>query len=341
MNSCLPWYVTFWVSPCLSASLSLFLTLVSSHTQSRSSWYFQMTVMKDEDVQKKGVVFVLYNYCRHREEVDFQREIHQLRAAMPYKTDAAHYCYNNASLRPFVAGIRLFIDPYARFRLRPHYGTPKKIDFELQTFGIPTEYSPMQEDGSWSLEWHEEWLAMQKAREKKEETEMAEATKSNVIIVPRRFDVLFGRGKIAKTHTGNLRALHLCEMNYPRYESGITGKYGKTEVAEQIVRIIHESGGRFLKPENGGWVEVDDDAAREKISHFFRHMRFKVKNLVEGKDDTAEAASPSSTRPAETTETRESSGERAKFTTSSPQTMSKKILPSKRVTPCSSPLLTV
>ena len=89
---------------------------------------------------------------------------------------------------------------------------------------------------------------------------------------------LFGRGKIAKTHTGNLRALHLCEMNYARYESALSGKYGKTEVAEMIVRIIHESGGRFLTPESNGWVEVDDDAAREKISHFFRHMRFKGKN---------------------------------------------------------------
>ena len=95
-----------------------------------------MTVMKDEDIQKKGVVFVMYNYCRHREEVDFQREIHKLRAAMPYRTDAAHYCYDDASLRPFVAGIRLFIDPFARFRLRPHYGTPEQIEFELQTFGI-------------------------------------------------------------------------------------------------------------------------------------------------------------------------------------------------------------
>ena len=307
-----------------------------------------MTVMKDEDIQKKGVVFVMYNYCRHREEVDFQREIHQLRAAMPYRTDAAHYCYNDASLRPFVAGIRLFIDPFARFRLRPHYGTPEKIEFELQTFGIPTEYSPMQKDGSWCLAWHEEWLAMQKAREQKEALEMEEAAKQNAIIVPRRFDVLFGRGKIAKTHTGNLRALHLCEMNYPRYESAITGKYGKTEVAEQIVRIIHESGGRFLKPENGGWVEVDNDAAREKISHFFRHMRFKVKNSVEGsKDDTPQEEAES----CPDTDENKVGSSHAKTkrdairvekdeVVSSSSTLGKKLCTAKQVTPCASPLLT-
>lgn len=281
-----------------------------------------MTTMQDEDAQKMGVVYVMYNYVKHQEEVEFQREIHQLRCAMPQRTFAAHYCYDDITLRPFVAGIRLFIDPYSRFRLRPHCGTMDDIDFELQTFGIPTEYSPMRKDGSWSTEWHLEWLNLHRIREQKEiqETEGNGTTSTTTIIVPRRFDVLFGRGKIAKTHTGNLRALHLCEMNYPRYESAITGKYGKTEVAEQIVRIIHESGGRFLKPdENGGWVEVDDADAREKIAHFFRHMRFRVKKI--SSSDTASV----------TTESLD------ELTTESPTLAAKRLGGSKRVTPSPSP----
>ncbi len=281
-----------------------------------------MTSMQDEEAQKMGVVYVMYNYVKHQEEVEFQREIHQLRCALPQRTYAAHYCYDDITLRPFVVGIRLFIDPYSRFRLRPHFGTMEEINFELQTFGIPTEYSPMKKDGNWSIDWHLEWLRLHRDREIKEmeEGDGSEIHTKRTIIVPRRFDVLFGRGKIAKTHTGNLRALHLCEMNYPRYESSTTGKYGKTEVAEQIVRIIHESGGRFLKPEtNGGWVEVEDDDAREKIAHFFRHMRFLVKKNS--------MTDPSST-------SLESSDE---FVTESPTLAARKVGGAKRVTPSPSP----
>jgi hypothetical protein len=306
-----------------------------------------MTMMQDVEAQKLGVVYVMYNYCRYKEEIDFQREIHQLRAALPQRTHAAHYCYNDSTLRPFVAGIRLFIDPYSRFRLRPHLGTEEEIDFELQTFGIPTHASPIQKDGTFSVDWHREWLTMHRAKEAKDSEKMEgdETDSKESITVPRRFDVvsgvkflmwrhekhipnqhsscdtqLFGRGKIAKTHTGNLRALHLCEMNCPRYESAITGKYGKTEVAEQIVSIIHESGGRFLKPESGGWVEVDDEAAREKISHFFRHMRHKVKNIAASASELPESVDAQSSEEFSTTE-------------------SPKLRGAKRVTPCPSPSL--
>jgi hypothetical protein len=197
----------------------------------------------------------------------------------------------------------------------------EEIDFELQTFGIPTGCSPMKRDGTWSTEWHLEWLRLHRNREIAENEAMDTNTKP-VVIVPRRFDVLFGRGKIAKTHTGNLRALLLCEMNYPRYESAITGKYGKTEVAEQIVRIIHDSGGRFLKPdENSGWVEVNNEEAREKIAHFFRHMRFRMKKTGT-KMDNDSCSSPENSQ---------------EFTTESPTLVAKQLVGGKRVTPSPPP----
>lgn len=50
-------------------------------------------------------------------------------------------------------------------------------------------------------------------------------------------------------------------------------KFKKTEVAERIVSIIRQSGGRFVKWEEsqGGWVEeLDELIARKKIGHFLR-----------------------------------------------------------------------
>ena len=53
-------------------------------------------------------------------------------------------------------------------------------------------------------------------------------------------------------------------------------KHEKTEIAERIVSIIHESHGRFLKWDKDCWVEVEYSVAREKVSHFFRHLRSKT-----------------------------------------------------------------
>jgi hypothetical protein len=54
--------------------------------------------------------------------------------------------------------------------------------------------------------------------------------------------------------------------------------------------MIHESYGRFLKwEEDEGWVEVEHDVAREKISHFFRYMRSKVSSESKKKPQLQEA----------------------------------------------------
>jgi hypothetical protein len=92
-------------------------------------------------------------------------------------------------------------------------------------------------------------------------------------IAPRRFDVLFGKGKAFREHKGNVRANHLVAMDRAKYEQA--DKTEKTNIARRIVNIIHESHGRFLKFEEseGCWEEVDYGKAREKISHIFRNQK--------------------------------------------------------------------
>jgi hypothetical protein len=92
-------------------------------------------------------------------------------------------------------------------------------------------------------------------------------------ITPRPFDVLFGKGRALRDYTGNMRANVLVAMYRPKYEQA--DKHDKTDIAKRIVNIIHESQGRFLKFEvnEGCWVEVENDMAREKISHIFRNQR--------------------------------------------------------------------
>jgi hypothetical protein len=233
-------------------------------------WYVLTTTLQDdEETQKKGVIMLVDSTgIKSFWDLGFIKKMHKTREGIPKRVVGGHFCYGDASLRPFVAGVRLFLGKGDRARFRPHFGTHEDIKFELQTYGInPTDDHSIQENGSLSLAWHREWLHIRKAQE-------ASSSTSDGILIPRRFDVLLGKGKSVRDHTGNLRANHLVEMNWPKYEKA--GKYGKTDIAERVIAMIHESYGRFLKwEEDEGWVEVEHDVAREKISHFFRYMRTK------------------------------------------------------------------
>lgn len=237
--------------------------------------------------------------------------VYTIEKSMAGRVAALHHCYTQESLRPYVAGLQLFFAKEDRFRLRPFKGTLAEIEFHLQTFGVPTHVSPLQEDGSWNFEWLHESLHAQRLREKMEAEmeELAEdtATKESTtaltamitaaqiieepppdenIVIPRRFDVILGKSAQARVHTGNRRAIHLCQMHYETYERA--NKFKKTEVAEHIVSIIRQSGGRFVKWEKskGGWVEeLEELIARKKIGHFLRYMRSKATKAAQNNEE--------------------------------------------------------
>eukprot|EP00934_Nitzschia_sp_Nitz4_P005604 Nitzschia sp. Nitz4//scaffold44_size153857//42605//46236//NITZ4_002709-RA/size153857-augustus-gene-0.2-mRNA-1//1//CDS//3329552121//5594//frame0 len=237
----------------------------------RAMWYFFSVILREEDSQRIGVVGVLMNVGENArlEALPVVQGLNQMRRGAAKKFVAIHYCVDDVALKPQVTNLAINLDKESRRRFRLHLGTPEFLSFTLQTYGIPIKESPIKLDGSVSLEWHRQWV---QARQKVEGTEQGGSTEA--VIVPRRFDVLFGRGKHTREHTGNLRAAHLVEMFQTEYEQA--GKFEKTKIATRIVNMIHESYGRFLKWNRNVWEEVDDDAAREKISHFFRHLRSKV-----------------------------------------------------------------
>ena len=101
---------------------------------------------------------------------------------------------------------------------------------------------------------------------------------------PRRMDVLFGRGKGIQNRPGNARFRHIVEMHATKYDG--VSKAGKVIISKTIVDLIHESTGRFLKPDKkGGWVEVSDNEARRKVAHAFRARRQGTSIKKGGCDD--------------------------------------------------------
>mmetsp|Transcript_11886 Transcript_11886/g.25111 ORF Transcript_11886/g.25111 Transcript_11886/m.25111 type:complete len:269 (+) Transcript_11886:842-1648(+) len=234
-------------------------------------WYFSMATLRDDDTSKHGTVGVLYNFDDAQVDMSCFERLSQLEFCWPHRQLGAHICYNQKSLRPLVTGYRLFRQD--RFRIQTHFGSLEEVHLKLtSSFGIDMDRSPMRPDHSWSLDFHHEWL---RKLLREEESLKSTCTGSPVApIVPREMDVLFGKSIRARSAPGTRRALHLVEHHYEEY-TRTSSKYDKKACANGIIAQVHASGGRFLKSDREGWMEVDDITSRQKIAHWFRYMKTK------------------------------------------------------------------
>ena len=89
---------------------------------------------------------------------------------------------------------------------------------------------------------------------------------------PGAYDVIVNRGKHSYNHIGNRRYRLTIEMNTDRYSKAAT-KLDKSIVVNEIVDTFRSGsgGGGFVKKtQDGQWVEIGDQLAREKVGHALR-----------------------------------------------------------------------
>ena len=212
----------------------------------RVMWYQAMSMLRDEEFQKRGSVFLIMKFSSL--EVNLESFLYKLSLSrsLPNKHVAGHFCYNDPDLTPFIRGFPLMVSEHDRYRLRIHFGNRDELDSTLQTYGIPTEAIPLKKDGS--LEIEDYHASLDKLRDQEERVVAASATLAcstpshpshnspgeERIDNPGRFDVLFGKSLLAKEHTGTRRALHIVEMRYEEYERA-RGKFQKTDIAERVI----------------------------------------------------------------------------------------------------------
>ena len=149
------------------------------------------------------------------------------------------------------------------------------------TFGIPTKVLPVTDQGEVDWQHHYNWISSRKSIEainleaKEEQTTPSDETnKDDCLDIPRPFDVLMGKKKIAQLHTGNTRYQFLIDDYQERYDACET-RIEKTIIASAIVMKVKERGGRFLVQNKGetNWSEADDWVVREKVTNAFRGRR--------------------------------------------------------------------
>jgi hypothetical protein len=94
-------------------------------------------------------------------------------------------------------------------------------------------------------------------------------------------------------HVGNLRYQTLLDHYQATYEKA--KKYQKMKISHQILARVAQYGGRFLRQEGAGWIEVDPAVARDKIAHAFRTRRV-ANNNSGGVVDAKQAPLPDGTK---------------------------------------------
>jgi hypothetical protein len=226
---------------------------------------------------------------------------------LPVRLSSSHLCTDRTLTFMFVRSSMLVAGKYvrARFRLHegtsrsffglvarqhrfghshpltPHYvslplpGTHTEVQYSLMTFGIPIYMFPMTSDGELKLANHLKWIKKRQVKE----TLLTSFGFFDKVDMPKRNDILVGKGKPFQQHPGNVRLRHLVELRLADYT--VARKSEKTNLTKAIVQMIKDSSVRFLKRDlDGWWEEVSDEDAREKVSKTFGSTRVSsVKTL--------------------------------------------------------------
>jgi len=198
-------------------------------------FYFYMALLRDKEVAENGMIWISYPHNSRDYDLETFKVIHEMGNVLPLRGAGGHTCAcadSDSEVRGMVAGMKL-LSRNNRYRMRAHFGSIDENHFKLLTYGIPANDSPMKSDGTWSTDFHVQWI--ENLRLQEEESRQKLSSPTELIVVPRKYDVLCGKSQRAKTSFGTQRALHLVDMHRDVYES--KNKNEKTAVATEILSV--------------------------------------------------------------------------------------------------------
>lgn len=287
--------------------------------------YFAQCLSEDRG---GGTVFVSflhhipYNLYNTKEYQNLQKMIETI----PPKFSAVHLCFPEGPLYEIAkAAMMLLIGKENRQRLRLHVGSYQECKYALRSFGIPVDRLPVDLDfkpkyatknKQFDLKYHSKWLSIREAKETamfaaigrdsrgkvvasgrhgvvgsyEGVMEAAREIRSKFVECPRHEDCLFGKGRPAMYHPGNIAMRRLLDERIRRFEA--MPSLQKSVVVWEVVNCIKQGAGRFLKEDNGHagvYVITDDETAFRKIAIAFRDL--KKRRLKEGPKEAGEKSS--------------------------------------------------
>jgi hypothetical protein len=146
------------------------------------------------------------------------------------------------------------------------------MSYSLLTFGI--ECDCLRDENKVEIAVEEirrtQHLQRRMEIEKREEEErLIVEARTGVILHPAPNDVLLGRGRPNQEFSGNRRFVDLVESQMERFRK-CSQQWEKTCVIITVVKMVQDTGGRFLSRRTDGWEVVNDAVARKKAGGTFR-----------------------------------------------------------------------
>jgi hypothetical protein len=231
------------------------------------------SIAEDEESQKRGLVRVMYTLDSKLKSSETNRKCWwaagSSAAALPIRVSSFHHCYEYC-VGPMMKIFSVVGSSFTRARMRTHQGSHSECQYKLMTFGIPVKEFPVTTQGQLKTGKHKGWV---ERRKQKQNYLKANDVQAGAVDLPLKYDVLLGKGMPCQEHAGNKHLHELVATCYEEYDNA--RRDIKTEIAEKLVALVHESSGRFLKRDeaSGMWVEVPLREAREKVCHGFRRKR--------------------------------------------------------------------
>lgn len=265
----------------------------STTIQVRFKFFIISTLSNNDEILRKGVIIICHGIGQ--EQLPRAEEILLLVENFPAvigRVNAIHICYDSKIFDAFFKLGNWSLESRDLCRLQSHFGTQMECTYSMMTFGIPQDAMPVDYFGNIDLLPHHHWLENleRDALARVQTVPSARLFSSTPTLInttflpladdlrPQPHDIILGRGRQGLNSAGNLKLKSLVKEYQKVYEK--SGRFEKGAIVNRVYKNLMKSGSKFMihmkkHPDGtgGGWMEVDEDAARSKIAHDFRNLR--------------------------------------------------------------------
>jgi hypothetical protein len=239
--------------------------------------YLVLAACEDDETQRCGLVTITFGMGPIADNLDhvMSSGMSSIMDWVPIKVTALHMLVDDPIVRSLSPLVRLSLGRERRLRFRMHHGPLTENIYKLLTFGIPVDVLPVACDGGLKVSNHLKWVS----RRQTKDSDLFLKGFFHGIHMPRRDDVLLGRGKTIQEHPGNVRMRSLVYSHLDISKKTFTGE--KNSLAAQIVAAMKRCRCRFLKKKKDGWwVEVPDNEAIVRVLKTFRTVQTEISKPI-------------------------------------------------------------
>lgn len=257
---------------------------VSLVTRVKILLYTVLAASDDVETQRKGIISIIWPGTKlpngdNLRNVKLNRILFLKRVyeTLPVRTCSIHFGIPDSPFNQLMQTLITLSMPQYMQRMKFHVGEAIERQYSIKSFGVPIELIPLTETGNIKTTYLKQWMKLRRRIEVMKMIEAANDNSVSIIECPGSNDVVFRSGTSMSCHPGNVHFRYMVESKHEI--PSLVSKTTQAELAEQLIREIEASGGRFLKWDNiGYWTELKDPLQiHTKVALSIRDFKYKTK----------------------------------------------------------------